>query len=419
LKADELGSDSQLTEAKLQLSPLSYRPDIDGLRAISVSSVVIFHAFPNWMPGGFTGVDVFFVISGFLISRIILEGLNKGTFSFAEFYGRRIRRIFPALILVLVASYVFGWFTLLALEYAQLGKHIAAGAGFVANLALWSETDYFDNSADTKPLLHLWSLGIEEQFYLIWPLFLWFAWKCKSMLPVVIGTVALISFGLNIITSKTDLVAAFYSPQTRFWELLLGSLVAWFSLSGRRVKGEISTRILSLLGLALIVIGFWVVDRDQSFPGWWALLPVMGAVLILLAGPDAWVNQKILSLKPLVWVGLISYPLYLWHWPLLSFFRILWSQSTSPFPIVGLVALSIALSWITYRYVESNVRGGGHAKVKISILVIVMTVVGVIGYETHRRDGVDGVRFAGHYLPAFFSGNNSSIALPRASPTRK
>jgi peptidoglycan/LPS O-acetylase OafA/YrhL len=152
-----------------------YRPDIDGLRAVAVLSVVAFHAFPAWMKGGFIGVDVFFVISGFLISTIIFENLDRGTFSFAEFYARRIKRIFPALLLVLIASFAFGWFALLADEFKQLGKHIAAGAGFVSNLVLWSEAGYFDNSAETKPLLHLWSLGIEEQFYIIWPFVLWFA----------------------------------------------------------------------------------------------------------------------------------------------------------------------------------------------------------------------------------------------------
>lgn len=156
------------------LSHPKYRPDIDGLRAIAILSVVVFHAFPSWIKGGFIGVDVFFVISGFLISTIIFENLDKGTFSLTEFYARRIKRIFPALILVLVACFAFGWFALLADEYQQLGKHIAGGAAFISNFVLWDESGYFDNAADTKPLLHLWSLGVEEQFYIIWPLL----WLC-------------------------------------------------------------------------------------------------------------------------------------------------------------------------------------------------------------------------------------------------
>jgi peptidoglycan/LPS O-acetylase OafA/YrhL len=156
-----------------------YRPDIDGLRAIAVLSVIGFHAFPEWIKGGFIGVDIFFVISGYLISTIIIENLKNDSFSFVDFYSRRIRRIFPALLLVLIASYAVGWFTLLAEEYAQLGKHIAAGAGFVSNLVLWNESGYFDAASDTKPLLHLWSLGVEEQFYVIWPLLMWITWKRK------------------------------------------------------------------------------------------------------------------------------------------------------------------------------------------------------------------------------------------------
>jgi len=177
---------------------VKYRPDIDGLRAVAVLSVVVFHAFPELMKGGFIGVDIFFVISGFLISTIIFQNLDRGTFSFSEFYARRIRRIFPALLLVLIATYGFGWFALLADEYKQLGKHIVAGAGFVSNLVLWSEAGYFDNSAETKPLLHLWSLGIEEQFYIIWPFILWLGYKCKLRIAILIVALWVISFAINI-----------------------------------------------------------------------------------------------------------------------------------------------------------------------------------------------------------------------------
>jgi len=177
-----------MTNPALHLSHPKYRPDIDGLRAIAVLSVVAFHAFPSWMKGGFIGVDVFFVISGFLISTIIFENLDKGTFSFSEFYARRIKRIYPALLIVLTASIVFGWFSLLADEYKQLGKHTMAATGFISNFVLWSEAGYFDNSAETKPLLHLWSLGIEEQFYFIWPLLCWFFWRMKFYrLALVVG----------------------------------------------------------------------------------------------------------------------------------------------------------------------------------------------------------------------------------------
>ena len=213
-----------------KLSHPRYRPDIDGLRAIAVLAVVGFHAFPHWVQGGFIGVDIFFVISGYLISTIIFENLDSGTFSFTEFYARRMKRIFPALILVLIACFIFGWFALLADEYKQFGKHMAAGAGFVSNLVFWQEAGYFDNAAGTKPLLHLWSLGIEEQFYIVWPLLLWFAWKRKVHLAALVVVLAITSLALNLHGIHQDKIATFYAPQTRVWELLSGSIVAWVIL---------------------------------------------------------------------------------------------------------------------------------------------------------------------------------------------
>lgn len=224
------------------LSPPNYRPDIDGLRALAVLSVIAFHVSPNWIAGGFIGVDVFFVISGFLISTIIFENLDKGTFSFTEFYARRIKRIFPALLLVLLTSFVLGWFALFADEYKQLSKHIMAGAGFVSNLVLWREAGYFDTEAETKPLLHLWSLGIEEQFYIVWPLLVWLLWMRKTNFVRIAAIIAVISFYLNIKTISITPVAAFYSPLTRFWELLSGSLLAWVTLYREKIYLNIQSQ---------------------------------------------------------------------------------------------------------------------------------------------------------------------------------
>src|SRR5262249_11722104 len=209
----------------------AYRPDIDGLRAVAVLSVVGFHAVPSAVPGGFTGVDIFFVISGFLISSIIFGGLQNNAFDFLMFYVRRMKRIFPALIVVLLASFTLGWFYLFTDEYKQLGKHIAGGAGFISNFMLLNEAGYFDQAAETKPLLHLWSLGIEEQFYLAWPILLWTVWRLRLNVLAFIIAVALISFAFNIAASASEPAAAFYSPHTRFWELLAGSLLAWGAVS--------------------------------------------------------------------------------------------------------------------------------------------------------------------------------------------
>ncbi len=399
-----------MTTPKHHLSHPKYRPDIDGLRAVAVLSVVAFHAFPSWMKGGFVGVDVFFVISGFLISTIIFDNLDKGTFSFAEFYARRIKRIFPALLLVFIASFAFGWFALLADEYKQLGKHIAAGAGFVSNLVLLSEAGYFDNSAETKPLLHLWSLGIEEQFYIVWPFVLWFAWKRKFNLLTLTVIVTLISFSLNLKGIRQDAVATFYSPQTRFWEMLSGSLLAWFAIykknayysytlriDGWLVKviyresveadGKTLSNLIAFVGSLLLAYGFWRITKEISFPGKWAVIPVLGAIFIILAGPKAWINRKILSNKIVVWFGLISFPLYLWHWPLLSFARIVESVVPNRSIRIAAVVLSILLAWLTYKLVERPIRLGKGGKAKIWVLVVLMALMGILGYTTYIKDG--------------------------------
>lgn len=394
------------------LSHPKYRRDIDGLRAIAVLSVVAFHAFPEWIKGGFIGVDVFFVISGYLISTIIYENLDSGTFSFTEFYLRRVKRIFPALLLVLVSCYAFGWFSLLGDEYMQLGKHIAGGAGFVSNLVLWSESGYFDNAAETKPLLHLWSLGVEEQFYIFWPLLLWFAYRrCLNLLSIGI-LVALLSFGLNLHQVKVDAVADFYSPQTRFWELMLGSILAWVTLykpnftaanaprlerwvarvlydSARRASGTSLASAISVAAALLLAFGFWHIDKRLGFPGKWALVPVLSAVMLIFAGPGAWVNRVILSNRIAVWIGLISFPLYLWHWPLLTYARIIHSKVPAAPARGAIVLLSIVLAWLTYRLVERPVRLGSiGARFTVAALVVLMPLVGVVGYNTFDRYGL-------------------------------
>jgi peptidoglycan/LPS O-acetylase OafA/YrhL len=372
------------------LSHPKYRADIDGLRAIAVLSVVAYHAFPAYVRGGFIGVDIFFVISGFLISTIMFENLERGTFSFAEFYARRVKRIFPALLTVFVACAVFGWFALLGDEYKQLGKHIAAGSGFISNFALWNESGYFDNTADTKPLLHLWSLGIEEQFYLAWPLTAWTAYKTKRRVPLIMMVVIAGSFALNVFSVHRDATAAFYSPLTRFWELIAGGLLAWNVLHNREWLEKLPTgykSALSLAGIGLLGLGVLFIDARFAFPGWWALLPVLGATMIILAGAQAWGNRTVLAMPPAVWFGLISYPLYLWHWPLLSFAWILESQAPSRGIRAAAVVAAIVLAWITYRLIERPIRYGGQGRPKTIGLLFAMAVIGSIGFATYRRDG--------------------------------
>jgi peptidoglycan/LPS O-acetylase OafA/YrhL len=368
------------------LSRPEYRPDIDGLRAIAVLAVLGFHTFPDLIGGGFVGVDVFFVVSGFLISSLILRSLESGGFSFAQFYTRRIRRIFPALILVLAASYAFGWFTLLPDEFKQMGKHVAAGAGFLSNIVLWQEAGYFDVLAALKPLLHLWSLGIEEQYYIVWPLLLYLAWQRRPLLLPFTLLIAAASFAVNLATVDGNAVAAFYSPLSRFFELLAGSALAMLAHDKR--DGIRSRDAAAGLGLLLVAAAVLLVDRDKAFPGWWALLPTVGTGLVVAAGPEAWLNRKVLANRALVWLGLISYPLYLWHWPMLSFARIIERDEVAPALRVVLLGASVALAWLTYVLVEKPIRFGDRAGAKTALLCAAMLAAGLAGYGTYRADGL-------------------------------
>lgn len=391
-----------------RLAPTKYRPDIDGLRAIAILAVVVFHAFPSLLRGGFIGVDVFFVISGFLISSIIFEGLDKGTFSFAEFYAHRIRRIFPSLLFVLITLLLIGWLTLLAEEYKQLSKHIASAAGFFSNFILWNEVGYFDNSADTKPLLHLWSLGIEEQAYIIWPLVFWLAWKRKINTPTLIILGAFFSFYLNLEGINNDAVATFYAPQTRIWELLTGSLLAWLTLYKKETfstyslcierclvktpffkiiksDGKTLCNISSIVGTILLIYGFWGITKEVSFPGKWAIIPVLGATLIISAGPNAWINRTILSKKIIVSFGLISFPLYLWHWPILSFATIIEGEVPDWDIRLLIILISVVLAWLTFRLVEQPIRLSKSRRLTTAILILFMMIVGCIGYYIYAK----------------------------------
>jgi peptidoglycan/LPS O-acetylase OafA/YrhL len=355
-------------------SPSSYRPDIDGLRAISIVAVVGFHAFPDHVRGGFVGVDVFFVISGFLITGIIVADLPRDEFSFIHFYARRIKRLFPALLLVLGACLWLGWYALLPHEYSNLGKHVVAGSTFVANYAYLMEAGYFDSAL--KPLLHLWSLGIEEQFYLFWPLMLVAAQRWRWNLIAVTATLIFISFVLNIWLVRSSPPAAFFIGPTRIWELLGGAIVALIPTPQKKSFPN----VMSFAGVGLIAIAITIVDKARPFPGWWALLPIAGALLVI-GGREAWLNQKILAFWPIVYVGLISYPFYLWHWPLLCFAQITGYQSV---PVRWLlVGLSAVLASATYELVERPIRRSKRPTTVILLIVgaIIVALFGVGAWQ--------------------------------------
>jgi peptidoglycan/LPS O-acetylase OafA/YrhL len=366
--------------------PDRYRPDIDGLRAVAVLAVVAFHAFPTAVHGGFVGVDIFFVISGFLITGIIEREIGEERFSLATFYARRVRRIFPALIVVLGAVLIPGWFWMLPGAYAQLGSDVFASAAFAANIALWLQSGYFDVEAANKPLLHLWSLGIEEQFYLLWPLVLLLATRLRLGLIRVAIALALVSFAFNVALIASHSVATFYLPFTRAWELLAGGVLAgaWNGIDQARVASDLR----AAAGAVLIAVAIVVLTPTRAFPGWWAVLPVAGSAL-LLSAPQAWGCQKLLASRPMVWVGQISYPLYLWHWPLLVFFAMIKFTPLTLADRALTVLLSIALAWATYRFVEIPFRFGRPRPFKVASLAGAMALTAFAGAVVLRNAGLD------------------------------
>jgi peptidoglycan/LPS O-acetylase OafA/YrhL len=390
-KADPNASSSE----KPLIKP-SYRADIDGLRALAVVAVIAFHAFPDWVSGGFIGVDVFFVISGFLITTLIQDSLQQQSFSFRAFYASRVRRLFPALVIVLLACQVLGWFALLSNEYKALGKHIAASTAFIPNFIFWSESGYFDYAADAKPLLHLWSLGIEEQFYLFWPFVVWLCHKYKVNLFKISVALFLGSLVLNLMMIEESPSAVFFSPMTRMWELLSGCLLAYWATSRTVVIESFKAKFgsikwisdaVSMMGLALLLLGAFLFDQDTLYPGAWALVPVLGTCFIIFAGNQSWLNISVLSNRFLVWIGLISFPLYLWHWPLLSFARIMEGSKPDWQIRSVLVAVSFVLAVLTYYVIERPIRFGRHLQFKTTALIVSMSLLGALGLATFSQDG--------------------------------
>lgn len=359
---------------------VTYRPDVDGLRAVAVVPVLLFHAGVAGATGGYVGVDVFFVISGFLITSILWNDLEKGAFSIVRFYERRCRRILPALFVVGLAVMVVGAFLFLPAEYRDVGKSLAAVGLFGSNILFWREAGYFDRAAEEKPLLHTWSLGVEEQFYILFPiaLFLVFRYARRWAFHAICAVLAL-SFALNVLTIGRWPEATFYLLPMRAWELMLGAMLAVGHLPPcRRVLGE----TLSLAGLAAIVWAIVSYTPDTPFPGWYAAAPALGTAAILYAGTGpATLVGRLLSLRLLVGIGLISYSLYLWHVPLLVFVRLYTLGEPTAAEIAGALALSAVFATLSWWLVEQPVRrrrvlAGRGAVFAASAAVIVVFVAG-------------------------------------------
>lgn len=351
------------------VSSLSYRPEIDGLRALAVVPVILFHAGFHVFSGGFIGVDVFFVISGYLITGILLADCSKGQFSIARFYERRARRILPALFCVIVACLPFAWFSMLPEELARFGKSILAVIGFASNITFWLEEGYFSSGSELKPLLHTWSLAVEEQFYILFPLVLYLIRNASRRIQtLLIGAAALASFALCEMAAYHFQTANFYLAPTRAWELLCGSLCACLGWQGtRRHAGWFAS-----LGLLLIVVSIFGLDGTLPFPSHWALLPVGGSMLLILFASTDRGAGRLLALPPFVGIGLISYSLYLWHQPVFAFARLIVMGPLSQGLMLGLVVLAIVLAVLSWRFVEQPFRkrsGIGEARSALPLAI--------------------------------------------------
>lgn len=341
--------------AEVTSAHIRYRAYIDGLRAVAVMPVVLFHAGFATFSGGFVGVDVFFVISGFLITSLIMSDLEAGKFSILGFYERRIRRIFPALFAVIAVCSITAWFVFMPVEFAYFARSVIAATLFGSNILFWDESGYFDTAAQLKPLLHTWSLAVEEQFYIFFPLVLMLLHKVRrTRLVTILLILAVLSFGLNLWATQQKPEFAFFMSPPRFWELLLGALLATGlipNIESRRVN-----QLLALLGLGLIAISVFAYSDSMDYPGIAALLPCLGAGLILLSGHEDGPVNKILSARPIVFLGLISYSLYLWHWPIIVFVRYYFGRDPSLSEALLIISASLVISALSWRWIEQPFR---------------------------------------------------------------
>ncbi len=368
-----------MTKKSVSEGVREYRSDIDGLRALAVVAVIIFHYFPTWLPGGLVGVDIFFVISGYLISGHIVQQMQARRFSLLNFYSRRVRRIFPALIIVLICSLCFGWMVMSVDDFGMLGKHVAGGADFVANLVLWSERGGGAGESNFDPMLHLWSLGVEEQFYILWPLLAWAAWRRGVNVLATIAAVSILSMIANMAIVNIDRVSAFYLPVSRFWELLAGAALVEVERQYGNMPSVLAP-FASITGLILLGGSFVLIRVDQMFPGVIALAPVLGAILLIAAGSETAVKRHLFSNRLAIAVGLISYPLYLWHWPLVSFGYVLEGGTPGKGIRIALLALAFLLATLTYLLIEKPIRFGMFKRSQVALpLCAAMAIIGLIG----------------------------------------
>lgn len=381
-----------------------YRPDIDGLRAVAVLSVIAFHLSGDLLPGGFVGVDVFFVISGYLITGHILRDIEAGIFSVAEFYRRRIKRIAPALLVVVAATMIAAQFLLIPEDADQAARSAVWGLASMANVYFWLFQDhsYFAQDVHQLPLLHLWSLGIEEQYYLLWPLLLLLTVRKLSFRAgfALFAAAAFLSYVAGDLVYEWSPSFAYYMLPTRAGELLIGGLVAGVAQRGMLMRlGGGAAAVSSWLGAVLIVSSLFLLSKDQAYPGWRALLPTAGAALVILSGQSHQPRINLmLAAKPLVWVGLLSYSAYLWHWPLMAFYRYGFGD-IGPDVAAVIILATFSLAALTYRFVERPTRRSRKGVVRVFLrqYAIPSSIVGGFALFLIATDGIGARPYAADF----------------------
>ena len=365
---------------------MKYRPEIDGLRGLAVVSVILFHAGFELFSGGFVGVDVFFVISGYLITRILIEDIENQRFNLVNFYERRARRILPALFFVMLVCIPFVWLWMLPSQIQDFSESLVAVSLFASNILFWRESDYFGASAEEKPLLHTWSLAVEEQYYVLFPIFLILVWRFgKNRVFWMIVVMAAISLLLSEWGWRNKATANFYLAPTRAWELFAGSIAAFIV----QKKGVQKKNALALLGLAAIFVSIFVYDESTPFPSVYALVPVLGVVLLVLFAEKETLAARFLSNKAMVGIGLISYSAYLWHQPLLAFTRIRFGELQSILIMGMLSVCSLFLAYLSWKYIEIPFRKKANiSRLKVffvsSVGIGLFIIMGVVG---HIKEG--------------------------------
>ncbi|MCP1453122.1 acyltransferase family protein [Pseudomonas kilonensis] len=376
------------------------RRDIDGLRALAVIPVVLFHFGFSAFSGGFVGVDVFFVISGFLITGILFREINAGRFSFVDFWARRARRILPALSVVLVVTLALGWLLLTAKDFSELGRAVRYQALFISNILFMRQDGYFEPASDLKPLLHTWSLAVEEQYYIFFPLLMVLLMRHVRHWRWVLFAVLLVSFGLNVacIGRKPDFV--FFSLPTRAWELLCGAMLAVLPASKQVVRPWLY-QLAGVAGLAAVLMAVFTFDETTRFPGWAALLPVLGTTALIWSGAQGstWVAQA-LSTRGLVWIGLLSYSFYLWHWPIYVYANVISIDGIQAWEAAGWILLALGLAWLSWHFVELVFREKRVLATRKPVLaagLLAMAVLAVTGSVVRSADGFPQ-RFTGKAL---------------------